>query len=130
VSVLIQKVTLREIDGLRATWLRCVVAVVVLLPFSSGLVSQMQDAPTSALLGVVYLGALPSAIAFTTRAYALTRMPAGRIGPLVGYLVTVLTALMSWAYLSEIPTAPVIADGLICLCGVTISRWRGRRARG
>jgi drug/metabolite transporter (DMT)-like permease len=124
-SVIMQKVTLRSIDALRATWLGCVVGTVVTLPFAGDLVREAQGAPTSALLGAAYLGAFPTAVAFTTWAYALRRMPAGRLGPL-GYLVTVLSVLMSWAFLSEVPTAPALVGGGICLLGVVVSRWRPR----
>lgn len=122
-SVIMQKVTLRSIDALRATWLGCVVGTLVTAPFAGDLVREAQEAPTSALLGAAYLGAFPTAVAFTTWAYALRRMPAGRLGPL-GYLVTVLSVLMSWAFLSEVPTAPALVGGGICLVGVVVSRWR------
>ena len=122
-SVIMQKVTLRSIDALRATWLGCVVGTVVTVPFAGELVREAQGAPVSALLGAAYLGAFPTAVAFTTWAYALRRMPAGRLGPL-GYLVTVLSVLMSWAFLSEVPTVPALVGGAICLVGVVVSRWR------
>jgi drug/metabolite transporter (DMT)-like permease len=124
-SVIMQKVTLRSIDALRATWLGCLVGTIVTLPFASELVHEAQGAPVSALLGAAYLGAFPTAVAFTTWAYALRRMPAGRLGPL-GYLVTVLSVLMSWAFLSEVPTVPALVGGGICLVGVVVSRWRPR----
>ena len=124
-SVIMQKVTLRSIDALRATWLGCVVGTVVTLPFAGELVREAQGAPTSALLGAAYLGAFPTAVAFTTWAYALRRMPAGRLGPL-GYLVTVLSVLMSWVFLSEVPTLPALLGGGVCLVGVVVSRWRPR----
>ena len=122
-SVLMQKVALRTVDALRATWLGCVVGTVVTLPFAGGLTTELGRAPVSAVLGMVYLGIFPTAVAFTTWAYALRRMPAGRLGPL-GYLVTVLSVLMSWAFLSEVPTVPALVGGGICLVGVVVSRWR------
>ena len=109
-SVLMQKVTLRSIDALRATWLGCLVGTVVTLPFAGELVREAQAAPISALLGAAYLGAFPTAVAFTTWAYALRRMPAGRLGPL-GYLVTVLSVLMSWAFLPRCRPCPPSSAG-------------------
>ena len=79
----------------------------------------------SALLGAAYLGAFPTAVAFTTWAYALRRMPAGRLGPL-GYLVTVLSVLMSWVFLSEVPSTLALVGGAVCLVGVVVSRRRPR----
>ena len=124
-SVLLQKVTLRSVDALRATWLGCLVGTVVTLPYAADLVREAQRAPVSALLGAVYLGAFPTAVAFTTWAYALRRMPAGRLGPL-GYLVTVLSVLMSWVFLSEVPSTLALVGGAVCLLGVVVSRRRPR----
>jgi drug/metabolite transporter (DMT)-like permease len=124
-SVLLQKVTLRSVDALRATWLGCLVGTVVTLPYAGELVREAQGAPTSALLGAAYLGAFPTAVAFTTWAYALRRMPAGRLGPL-GYLVTVLSVLMSWAFLAEVPSVVALVGGGVCLVGVVVSRRRPR----
>jgi drug/metabolite transporter (DMT)-like permease len=124
-SVLLQKVSLRSLDPLRATWLGCVVGTVVTLPFAPDLAREVQSAPAAALAGAAYLGAFPTAVAFTTWAYALRRMPAGRLGPL-GYLVTVLSVLLSWLFLGEVPTGAALAGGAVCLVGVAVSRWRTR----
>jgi len=125
-SVLIQKVILRDIDALRATWLGCLVSAIALLPFAPQLVTELTGAPTGAVLGTVYLGVFPTAVAFTTWAYALRRVPAGRLSS-VGYLVTVVAVLMSWLLLDEIPTAAVLLGGSICVVGVAVSRFTGAR---
>lgn len=127
VSVLLQKVALRDIDALRAIWLGCVVGVIALLPYAGRLAEELGTATGSAVVETAYLGAFPTAIAFTTWAYALHRMPAGRLGSLVGYLVTVVAVFLSWVLLSEVPTAPVLVGGAICLVGVAVSQRRGTR---
>jgi drug/metabolite transporter (DMT)-like permease len=126
-SVLLQKVALRGLDAVRATWLGAVVGAVALLPFSGQLAHEAPSVPASALVGAAFLGIFPTAVAFTTWAYALRRMPAGRLGPL-GYLVTVLSVLMSWAFLGEVPTVPALVGGAVCLVGVVVSRWPARRS--
>lgn len=124
-AVLLQKVTLRSVDALRATWMGCLVGTAVTLPWAGELVREAQGAPTSVLLGAGYLGVFPTAVAFTTWAYALRRMPAGRLGAL-GYLVTVLSVLMSWAFLSEVPSTAALLGGAVCLVGVVVSRRQPR----
>ncbi|HEY8718774.1 MAG TPA: DMT family transporter [Pengzhenrongella sp.] len=124
-AVLIQKVILRDLDGLHATWLGCLVGAIALLPFAPQLLAELPTVSGRATLGVVYLGVFPTAVAFTTWAYALNRVPAGRLGP-IGYLVTVVSVTMSWLVLSEVPTAQVLVGGAVCLAGVAISRWHGR----
>ncbi|MGW5284765.1 DMT family transporter [Streptomyces collinus] len=122
-GVMIQKVTLRHVDGLTAIWLGCVVATVVLLPWAPQLVGELQAASTGAVLGAVYLGVFPTAIGFTAWAYALRRMNAGRLST-VTYAVPAMSVLLSWLLLAEIPTAYGLVGGVLCLTGVAISRRR------
>jgi drug/metabolite transporter (DMT)-like permease len=85
------------------------------------LVSDLRYAPTAAIAWLVYLGAFPTAVAFTTWAYALARTSAGRLG-LTTYLVPPLVVLMAWVGLGEVPPAWAYAGGALCLAGVAISR--------
>lgn len=124
-SVLLQKVILRRLDGLSATWLGFVVGTVVLLPFAPALGAQVQTATAASVLGVVYLGVFSTALAFSTWAYALARIPAGRLG-MVAYLVTVVSVVLSWVFLGEVPSSLTTAGGVIALAGVALSRTRPR----
>ncbi|SFB41641.1 Threonine/homoserine efflux transporter RhtA [Amycolatopsis marina] len=128
-GVLIQKVTLRSVDGATVTWLGCVVGTAVLLPWVPQLLGELASAPAGAILGAVYLGLVPTAIGFSTWAYALHRMDAGRLSATT-YAVPAVAVLLSWILLSEIPTAYGLIGGAICLIGVAISRYRPRRAPG
>jgi drug/metabolite transporter (DMT)-like permease len=74
---------------------------------------------------MVYLGVVPTAIAFSTWAYALKRMDAGRLG-VTTYLVPPIVIAMGWLLLDEIPPALAVAGGAVCLAGVALSRRRGR----
>ena len=84
------------------------------------------SAPVSATLMVVYLGVVPTALAFTTRAYALTRTTAGKMGATT-YIVPAIVVLMSWAFLGETPQALAYLGGALCLAGVAISRGQARK---
>jgi drug/metabolite transporter (DMT)-like permease len=89
-------------------------------------VSQAAAAPLSATLTLVYLGVFPTALAFTTWAYALSRTTAGKMGATT-YLVPALVVVMAWAILGQTPGALAFAGGALCLAGVAISRRRGAR---
>ena len=80
VGVILQKVVLRRLGGLQVTWIACTVGMVACLPFSGELVAAVAEAPSWSVVGMVYLGLVPTALAFSTWAYALRRMPAGRLG--------------------------------------------------
>lgn len=120
-GVMIQKVTLRHVDGLTAIWLGCVIATVVLLPWAPQLVSELRVAPAGAILATVYMGVFPTAVGFTAWAYALRRMDAGRLSATT-YAVPAVSVLLSWLLLAEIPTVYGLVGGAICLAGVAISR--------
>ncbi|MBO0774076.1 MAG: DMT family transporter [Actinobacteria bacterium] len=121
-----QKPALAHASPLQVTTLSCAVGTVACLPFSGQLITQLAAAPLTATLSVVYLGVFPTAVAFTTWAYALSRTSAGKLGATT-YLVPALAVLMSWAILGEVPRWLALAGGVLCLAGVALSQ-RARRA--
>ncbi|MFF5898535.1 DMT family transporter [Streptomyces argenteolus] len=127
-GVVSQKPALRHGSALQITTFGCLIGMVACLPFSGVLVSEAADAPLSATLNMVYLGVFPTALAFTTWAYALARTTAGRMGATT-YAVPALVVLMSWLLLDEVPALLTVAGGLLCLAGVAVSRTRARAAR-
>lgn len=125
VSVIIQKPVVRKFPAAQATWFGIVVGAVCCLPFAGQLVSEVQAAPPQAALGLVYLGVFPTAIAFTTWAYALSLVDAGKLAATT-YLVPGTTDFISWLLLGEIPSALGLVGGLVCLVGVGLTRRRSR----
>lgn len=79
-GVVIQKPLLTSSSALQVTWLACTVGAIACLPFAPALVREMTVADASVLGWAVFLGVFPTAIAFTTWAYALRRTTAGRMG--------------------------------------------------
>ncbi len=80
----------------------------------------------TATLNMVCLGVFPTALAFTTWAYAPARTTAGRMGATT-YAVPALVVLMSWLFLDGVPGLMTLLGGAICLAGVAVSR-SGSRA--
>ena len=124
-GVLLQKPTLRRLPNRQVTFLGCAIGMVACLPFIGSLVSDLQSAPLPSILGVVYLGAVPTALAFSTWAFALSRMPAGQLG-VSTYLVPPLAILLGLLVFSEVPVPLAIAGGVLCLVGVAVSRRKPR----
>ena len=122
-GVLLQKPTLRRLPNAQVTWLGCAIGMVVCLPFAGDLITNLQDAPAAAIAGVVYLGAIPTALAFSTWAYALSRMPAGQLG-VSTYIVPPLAIIFGLIVFAEVPSPIAIIGGAICLVGVALSRRR------
>ncbi|MEI5521527.1 DMT family transporter [Streptomyces brasiliscabiei] len=124
-GVVAQKPALGSASPLQVTTFGCLVGAVVCLPFAGQLWREAADAPASATLNMVYLGVFPTALAFTTWAYALARTTASRMGATT-YAVPALVVLMSWLALGEVPGALTLAGGALCLAGVAVSRSRAR----
>ncbi|MGS0686545.1 DMT family transporter [Nakamurella sp. GG22] len=125
VAVVGQKVVLRRVPGLQVTWLACLIGTVSCLPFLPALISDVSNAPTSADLGVLYLGVVPTAAAFVTWAYALTRSDAGRLGATT-YAVPPIAILLGWVFLDEVPVPLAVLGGVVSLIGVGIARRKSK----
>lgn len=123
VATVAQKILLRRISGLQVTWLGCSIGMLACLVYLPSLVADARSAPMSATLGVVYLGLVPTAIAFSTWAYALARSDAGRLGATT-YIVPPVTIALGWLFLGEVPAVLAIVGGLVSLVGVGIARRR------
>jgi drug/metabolite transporter (DMT)-like permease len=124
-GVVAQKPALRHASALQVTTYACLTGLIACLPFTGVLVSEIARAPLGATLNVLYLGVFPTAIAFTTWAYALARTTAGRLGATT-YVVPALVVLLSWLLLGEVPGLLTLLGGVLCLAGVAVSRLRAR----
>ncbi|MGW7480816.1 DMT family transporter [Nonomuraea muscovyensis] len=122
-GVVAQKPALRHASALQVTTFGCLIGAVACLPFAGVLVSEAARAPLAATANMIYLGVFPTALAFTTWAYALARTTAGRMGATT-YVVPALVVLMSWLALGEVPGLLALAGGALCLAGVAVSRRR------
>jgi len=120
-GVLVQKPVLRRLPALQLTWMACAIGAVGCLPFTSELVHTVAVAPVVATAWLLYLGVVPTSIAFTTWAYMLARTSAGRLGVAI-YLVPPVTVALSASLLGELPPALALLGGVISIGGVAISR--------
>jgi drug/metabolite transporter (DMT)-like permease len=121
ISVILQKPLVARLPALHVTWLACTVGAVACLPFLGRLVEDTRAAPTSSIVWVVYLGVFPTAIAFTTYAYALRHMSASSLG-VTTYLVPPITIVMGLVFLDEAPPTIAYVGGALALLGVAVAR--------
>ena len=123
VGVTAQKIALRRLGALQVTAMACAIGALATAPFADSLAADAAGASAGELAAVVYLGLVPTALAFGTWAYALSQMDAGRLG-VTTYLVPPLTVAGAWPLLGEAPPALALAGGVLALAGVAISRRR------
>jgi drug/metabolite transporter (DMT)-like permease len=135
-GVVTEKVVLRRVSPLQTVFLCCVVGALACAPFLPAFAHEAAQAPAGSLAWLAYLGVFPTAIGFTTWAYALARTEAARLGTLA-YLAPPISIVLAWLLLSETPPLLALAGGATSLAGVAVSRssyrFRGdpsNRARG
>jgi drug/metabolite transporter (DMT)-like permease len=120
-----QKVVLRRLSGLQMIFFCCVIGVVICAPFAPQLVDELDSSPNGAIGWLVYLGVGPTALGFSTWAFALARSDAGRLAATT-YLVPPISILLGWLWLDESPARLAFLGGALCLAGVALSRRRAR----
>jgi drug/metabolite transporter (DMT)-like permease len=126
VGVVLQKPAVRDTPALTVTWLACTVGAVALVPFAPALVEETRSAAPESVAWMLYLGVFPTAVAFTTWAFALSRTTAGRLGSTT-YLVPAIAIVLGWIILGESPPVAAIFGGVIAIGGVVIARSRPSR---
>ncbi|WP_262406212.1 DMT family transporter [Protaetiibacter sp. SSC-01] len=128
IGVLAQKPIVRRIPSVQVTFLGCAIGMVACVPFAGQLVAETSQASALGWIGMIYLGVVPTALAFTTWGYALARVPAGQLG-ISTYVVPPLALLAGWLVLGEVPALLAVLGGVLCLTGVGLSRRRSAPAK-
>ena len=121
VGVLTQKPALARLSSNQVTLLGAAIALIPLFWWAPEAFAHAQTAPTDAIVGAIWLGAIPTALGFGLWGYALKRMPAGRLG-VSTYVVPPLVIVESAILLGEWPHPIAAVGGLIALAGVWWSR--------
>jgi drug/metabolite transporter (DMT)-like permease len=120
-GVVTEKLVLRRVAALPTVFLCCLVGAGACAPFVPSLLGEATRASTGNIAWLVYLGVFPTAIAFTTWAYALARSDAAPLGTLA-YLGPPISIVLAWLMLGETPPLLGLAGGATCLAGVAVSR--------
>ena len=98
-----------------ATW----AGTVPMLAFAPGVVADVAAASPAPLLATLYIGAFPSAVAYTIFAFALSRAPVTLVTAAL-YLVPVFSLLASWLLVSEVPGLLTALGGSVAIGGVVL----------
>ena len=106
-----------------ATWAGTVPMFVFLPSLGAGLA----NVGSEPLAASIYLGVVPSAIAYTLFAFALSRAPVSLVSTYL-YLIPVFSLLFSWWILGEVPTWLTLLGGLVAIGGIAVVNVSKQRA--
>jgi len=96
-----------------------------MLVFLPGFFETVSAAPVSITLSGIYLGVLPSAIAYITWSVALSHAPASLITSTL-YIEPFIAIIIAWFWIGEAPTLLVWMGGFLTIIGVIMVNAYGK----
>ncbi|ASG22849.1 DMT family transporter [Nitrospirillum viridazoti] len=119
ITTVVQKPLFARHKPLTVSASNMVIGALALSPWLPGAYAQAQAAPLPGLMAALYLGVMPSLVAYATWTIVLSRMPAARASNFL-YCAPPLAMLLGYVWLGEVPTVMGIIGGLMALGGVAI----------
>ncbi len=122
VGVMSQKPLLARIPGVQVVFVSFIIGALVSAPWAGDLASSASH--PDLLVWLVYLGLFPTAIGFSTWAFALRHSDVGKLS-LTTFLVPFIATVIAWMALNEVPPLLSFLGGVVAIVGVLLTRRRG-----
>lgn len=124
----LQKPFLSRYSGLQLTTYTIWTGTVFMMVYLPGLISQLGRASAASTLAVAYLGIFPAAIGYVLWSIALSRADVSRVTSTLN-LSPILSLIIAFLVLGEVPTALSVVGGAITVAGVIILNTLGKATR-
>jgi drug/metabolite transporter (DMT)-like permease len=123
VTTVVQKPLFARHNPLTVSAWNMVIGALVLAPWLPNATSQFAVASHSGIQAVIYLGLVPSLVAYGSWSIALSRLPASQASNFM-YCVPPVATLLGFLWLGEVPTLLGAVGGVLALIGVAVVNWR------
>jgi drug/metabolite transporter (DMT)-like permease len=123
VTTVVQKPLFTRHKPLTVSAWNMVIGALALSPWLPNAASEFNVASPAGIQAAVYLGLVPSLVAYGTWSVALSRLPASRASNFM-YCVPPVATLLGFLWLGEVPTLLGAVGGVLALIGVAVVNWR------
>jgi drug/metabolite transporter (DMT)-like permease len=123
ITTVVQKPLFARHKPLTVSAWNMVIGALLLAPFLPSAIEQANSASTEGLVATIYLGVVPSLIAYASWTIVLARLPASRASNFM-YCVPPVATLMGFVWLGEAPSVPSLIGGVMALGGVVLVNLR------
>ncbi len=120
-TILLQKSLLKTYSGYTVSAWTMWTGTLFMFFFFPGLRTSIEQASLSSTLSILYLGIFPGAIAYITFALAMKHLSAARTSRFL-FFIPILSLIIAFIWLREIPSILAIVGGGITLLGVILSQ--------
>lgn len=123
VTAIVQKPLYGKHKPLTVSAWNMIVGAVMLAPALPSAIAAAPTVPSEALFSAIYLGLVPSLVAYGTWSIVLSKMPASRASNFM-YCVPPVATLIGFLWLGETPSPLGIIGGLLALGGVALVNFK------
>lgn len=119
ITTVVQKPLFARHKPLTVSAWNMLIGALLLAPFLPGATGQALHASMEGLVATIYLGLVPSLVAYASWTIVLSRMPASRASNFM-YCVPPVATLMGFLWLGEAPSVVSLIGGAMALGGVIL----------